>query len=305
MRFRFVLLLALSVSTWSQVVPTGVILVKGAWSSASDSTTPLPEGGRVTNNIFVNQYFGMTYALPPGWTEKYEGPPPSDSGHYVLAQIDGVKGSTGSVLITAQDMFFTPLPVTNIADFIRYSEAHLQAADYEVDISPMQMKIANHSFGLFEYWSPAVGLHWYVLATEIRCHVVQFVLASRDVKLLKSLIRDMDKIKLENEYATPVCVKDYARDENVITRVNPIVAEQKNNPIPIRIIIGKDGKIKHIHFLSVFPGQAKAITDAMKQWKFKRYLRDGQPAEVETGIMFGRSATSDRTASIAGDAATE
>jgi len=46
-------------------VPTGVILVKGAWSSASDSVTPLPEGGNVTNNIFSNHYFGMTYALPP------------------------------------------------------------------------------------------------------------------------------------------------------------------------------------------------------------------------------------------------
>ncbi|MFZ1053200.1 MAG: hypothetical protein WAN41_21155, partial [Candidatus Sulfotelmatobacter sp.] len=46
-------------------VPQGVILVKGAWSSASDSATPLPEGGNVTNNVFSDQYFGMTYAVPP------------------------------------------------------------------------------------------------------------------------------------------------------------------------------------------------------------------------------------------------
>src|SRR3982074_665081 len=49
-------------------VPAGVILVKGAWSSASDSVTPLPEGGSVTSNVFSNQYFGVTYALPPDWT---------------------------------------------------------------------------------------------------------------------------------------------------------------------------------------------------------------------------------------------
>src|SRR5208282_916243 len=52
-------------------VPTGVILVKGAWSSASDSVTPVPEGGSVTGNVFTDQYFGMTYALPPDWEEKY------------------------------------------------------------------------------------------------------------------------------------------------------------------------------------------------------------------------------------------
>src|ERR1700761_7512197 len=68
-------------------VPAGVILVKGAWSSASDSVTPVPEGGSVTNDLFRDAYFGMTYALPKDWEEKYKGPPPSDSGRYVLAQI--------------------------------------------------------------------------------------------------------------------------------------------------------------------------------------------------------------------------
>ena len=87
----------------------------------------------------------------------------------------------------------------------------------------------------------------------------------------------------------PVCIKDYARDENVIARVDPVFTEHRFNPVPVRIIIDKEGKVKHIHFLSAFPDQAKAITDALKQWKFKPYLRDGQPVEVETGIMFGRA----------------
>jgi hypothetical protein len=98
-------------------VPAGVILVKGAWSSASDSVTPVPEGGNVSNNIFREAYFGMTYTLPTDWTEKYKGPPPSDSGRYVLAQIrpaDTFKGAArGSILITADDLFFTTQPVAN------------------------------------------------------------------------------------------------------------------------------------------------------------------------------------------------
>ena len=68
-------------------------------------------------------------------------------------------------------------------------------------------------------------------------------------------------------------------------------------------VIDKEGKVKHIHFLSAFPDQAKAITDAMGQWKFKRHLRDGQPVEVETGIMFGRA--SYPTAHRSGESATE
>ena len=87
--FLIVLALFVSLLTWGQSapknggdfsnnvqpltkVPEGVVLVKGAWSSASDSVTPVPEGGNVTNNVFRDQYFGMTYALPKDWTEKYK-----------------------------------------------------------------------------------------------------------------------------------------------------------------------------------------------------------------------------------------
>jgi hypothetical protein len=86
----------------------------------------------------------------------------------------------------------------------------------------------------------------------------------------------------------PVCIKGYASGENVIERVDPILTERRFNPVPVRIIIDKTGKVKHIHFLSAFPEQAKGITDALLKWRFRPYLRDGQPVEVETGIMFGR-----------------
>jgi hypothetical protein len=85
----------------------------------------------------------------------------------------------------------------------------------------------------------------------------------------------------------PVCIKDYADSGNLITRVDPVFTEHRFNAVPVRIIIDKEGKVKHIHFLSAFPDQAKAITDAFKQWKFKPYMRDRRPVEVETGIMFG------------------
>jgi hypothetical protein len=111
------------------------------------------------------------------------------------------------------------------------------------------------------------------------------------------LITDMNKIELPTEAsptagadgAAPVCIKDYARDENLITRVDPIFTEHRFNSVPVRIIIDKNGKVEHIHFLSAFPDQSKAITDALAQWKFKPYLQGGKPVEVETGIMFGRS----------------
>jgi hypothetical protein len=282
-------------------VPSGVILVKGAWSSASDSVTPVPEGGNVTGNVFTNEYFGITFALPADWTQKYQGPPPSEAGRYVLAQIrpaDTYKGrSQGNILVAAQDMFFTPLPTANALELTAYERDNLQS-DYKLERPPSETNIAGRPFAFFGYWSPAAELHWYILATEIRCHAVEFIMTSQDTKLLDNLVAGMNRMKLPAEAnpaggegggAVPVCIKDYAKDENLIARVDPILTEHRFNAVPVRIIIDESGTVKFIHFLSAFPDQEKAITDALLQWKFKPYLKDGQPIEVETGIMFGRS----------------
>src|SRR6267154_3238044 len=285
----------------AKMLPTEIILAKGAWSSASDSVTPLPEGTRVNKNIYSNAYFGFTYALSPDWTEKYSGPPPSDSGYYVLAQLppaDTFKGtSRGSILITAQDMFFTLTPAKNALELTNYTKDNL-IPDYKVERPPALVRIGNHSFVRFDYGSPVADLHWYVLATQIRCHMVQFVFTSRDTELLESLIQEMGKMTVPVEAGpisgrgggeVPVCIKDYAQGENVLERIDPVITERRFNPVPVRIIIDKEGKVKHVHFLSAFPDQAKAITDALFQWRFRPYLRDGKRVEVETGIMFGRA----------------
>jgi hypothetical protein len=285
-------------------VPSGVILVKGAWSSASDSVTPVPEGARVANGIFTDPYFGAAYALPRDWIEQYKGPPPSDHGLYVLAQLvpaDSAKeGRQGSILITAQDLFFTPAPTTTAKERVEYMKDHLQS-DYIVEIPSKQTNIGGRRFTFFAYWSPVAQLHWYVLATEIRCHIFEIVLSGRNTNLLNLLMLGLNRMKLpgadtptaeSGDGDAPVCIYDYARDENIVTRLNPVLTEHKYNPVPVRIVIDREGLVKHIHFLSAFPDQAKAITDALNQWKFKPYRRDGQPVEVETGILFGRARAS-------------
>jgi hypothetical protein len=282
-------------------VPSGVILVKGAWASASDSVTPVPEGGRVTGQSFINDYFGLTFPLPADWTQKFQGPPPSESGAYVLAQLrpaDSYHGpGRGNILITAQDLFFTPLPVANSLELSAYEKDNLLST-YRLERPPTATRIAGRPFTFFAYGAPAAEMHWYVLATEIRCHALEFVLSSRDTPLLESVVRDMNTMTLPAEAdprrgegggRVPICIKDYAQGDHLIAHVDPILTDHRFTAVPVRIIIDKRGKVRHIHFLSAFADQASAIADALHQWRFKPYLKDGQPVEVETGIMFGRA----------------
>jgi hypothetical protein len=286
-------------------LPTGAILVKGAWAGASDSVTPLPEGGSVVDGTYSNAYFGLSYTLSKHWTQRYSGPPPSDSGYYVLAQIEpadsGKSASQGHILVAAQDLFFSPTPADGAFQLIVHSIEHL-GADYRVERAPTEIRIANHSFVRYDYVSNAAGLHWHVLATDVRCHVVQIVFTERNSREIEKLIQGVNTLQLPLDAgptagadagagagAFPVCIKDFASPGSMVEGEDPTFVEQRFNSVPVRIIIDREGRVKHIHFLSAFPDQVKSITDALSRWRFRPYSVAGRPVEVETGIVFGRS----------------
>ena len=254
-------------------LPTGVILLPGAIPSASDSKTALPEAGTIRKNVYDNPYFGMTWAFPEQWGEEFKGPPPSDTGAYVLSNLTGGRAS---ILVTAQDSFFALTPPAAKVSLPSY---------YKLERDREELRIANAMFSRYDYMSPVAGLHWSVFATEIRCHVVQFVFMSQDPKVLEQLVENLKQITLRAGDDVPRCVADYVRPENVTYRVEPVLTDTKFNPIPVRIIIGKSGKVQHVHVISAFASQAQIVTDALMQWRFK-------PAdvEIETGILFGSQA---------------
>lgn len=48
--------------------------------------------------------------------------------------------------------------------------------------------------------------------------------------------------------------------------------------------ISKDGNITHIKVISGDSQLAKAAADAVKQWKYKPYLLNGEPLEIQTQV---------------------
>jgi len=260
-----------------QKLPVGVILIKGAEASASDHSTPLPEEGGVAQNVYRNRYLGLSYPLPSGWSEAFKGPPPSDRGNYVLVELTpspSFKGpAKGTVLVSAQDMFFALTPAGNAMEMVKLNREHLPEY-YAVERPPSEVTIAGRSFARFDYKSDVAELHWVVLATQVRCHAVQFIFISRDTKLLETLVDSVNAIALPDDAgatsgkgggAAPLCIADYAVASNVLTKVDPVLADRKYNPIPVRVIIDKNGRVRHVHVISAFPEQARSIADALRQ----------------------------------------
>src|SRR5215467_8855811 len=217
----------------AEKLPTNVILIKGAVASATDSSTPVPESGTMSEKTYINRYFDLSYLLPQSWHQRYMGPPPSDSGYYVLAQIEPTKelhgARTGTMLIAAQDLFFARNQVSNAQELVRFRKASLNTsgADYVLERQPSEVTIAGHTFYRMDYMSPAAELHWYTMTTEIRCHAIEFTLTSRDTSVLEILVKSIDQLAAVPVEAgtaapeTPVCIKDYASGSNVVHKVMP------------------------------------------------------------------------------------
>jgi protein TonB len=87
----------------------------------------------------------------------------------------------------------------------------------------------------------------------------------------------------------PVHVSSGVAAGNIVHRVAPrypaqVRALHIQGPVVLHAIIGKDGSIHNLSPVSGPPLLQTSAMDAVQQWKFKPYLLDGKPVDVETDI---------------------
>jgi len=101
--------------------------------------------------------------------------------------------------------------------------------------------------------------------------------------------------------STPVAVPKIATPQRVrvssgvqsgllIRKVNPAyppLARQARiqGVVLLQAQISKDGNIENLQLISGHPMLAPAAIEAVKQWKYKPYLLNGEPVEVETQVQ--------------------
>ena len=55
--------------------------------------------------------------------------------------------------------------------------------------------------------------------------------------------------------------------------------------VVLSVIISKDGDVRDVKLSSGHPALAQAAIDAVKQWRYKPYLLNGQAVEVDTQVQ--------------------
>jgi hypothetical protein len=251
----------------------------------------LPEQGAVAKGRYTNAYFDLSYPMPQQWTTGLDGPGPSETGYYVLSTLAPTDDLNGTILIAAQDTFFSIKSYSDVAAAaIDFRQAMSQIPAMTIDREPSKMRIADRDVWRVDF--SGVGLYRAMFVTEIRCHLVSFNLTTREPELLSDLAHTLDNVsyargKRAASDSFPVCDKSYASAENILKKVEPKdAAGPRFAPVPVRIIIDRDGMVKHIHVIHSSDEQRRSIEDALRQWKFKPPRANGRAVEMETGLTF-------------------
>jgi TonB family protein len=54
--------------------------------------------------------------------------------------------------------------------------------------------------------------------------------------------------------------------------------------VVLRVVTGESGDVKEVTIVSGDPALAQAAADSVKLWKYKPYMSEGSPAEMETQL---------------------
>jgi hypothetical protein len=261
---------------------------------AVTSATPDPQDGKVAGGAYTNAYFGLSYPLPEGFAEGLAGPDPSHSGYYVLGNFVAQHAGAGMILVAAQDTFFDEArrDLAEVASEMRNTMAQIDGMS--IDREPAEIVFGRRSASRqasHQASSPAwridfsgVGLYRAMILTEMRCHLVSITLTAPDPQARETLAGSLDHISLAAGRDPPVCIRNYATGDQLTRKVAPTDIAPSPMPIPARIIIGRDGGVRHVHVIRATDAQRKGIEQALQQWTFKPHTVNGRTVEVETGL---------------------
>ena len=86
-----------------------------------------------------------------------------------------------------------------------------------------------------------------------------------------------------------VVVKGEVMKKMLVHKVNPSYPSEARHPpvagtVKLHVVIGVDGGVKQVEFISGPTVFAKSSMDAVRKWKYKPPTANGQPVEADTTV---------------------
>lgn len=288
-----------------------------AAQEAKTAAPPKPASGSFDQNTYTNEFFGFSYPLTEEWTESSVARDNANApnGTYFLFMGDRHIGRRfmNRVVITADDASHYTMSLQEyVSKFahaqVRHGNELLRDA-YSVDLSGSHFYRADYKESF-----AGGALHKSFVCTEHNGFLLGWTFVAESEQELNDLVNTLQHISLwrHDTHQTekpantvlqtpppplpstkrPTRIRVSARvAEGILAQtVKPIYPDEaKKNHVQgmvvLKALLSQSGDVKDLTLISGDPLLAPAAIEAVKQWKYRPYLLNGQPIEVETQIL--------------------
>lgn len=272
------------------------------------------ENGAIANGTYTNECFGLSLRIPPGWelTSQVVGAGvrarhfPGDVLQLLAIEQHEETGPSSRIVVTAQG---AKDQTETVQDFVA------NAVHSQIKVSPQDNVMIRDTYAV-EYG----GKHFFrsdykhswnnhdtymaFVYTKFRGYFIGANLIAGSREGLGEAANSLEGISFQEDQVNSKCamlssgidlpervrVSQGVSTGLLINKVPPDYPADAREArvqgqVILQALIDKNGDVEKLTLVSGHPLLAPAAIEAVKQWKYKPYLLNGQPVKVETQIL--------------------
>jgi TonB family protein len=279
------------------LVHAAVLIVwLGALLSAQVSSNTPIEHSVVAENVYENPSFGIRWELPKDWTVAADRPLMPD--HVLIRLLPSAAGSPESVELTYRDEY-------------QWDEKTIQQMQNKGWESLPRSGYVTVGGGIparrFDYKSKATPTQYLTTLSGPRHgYTLSLIFIAGSGERVQELMKSIRTLRVwpdwppnaatdttpasQQSAATPrVRISQNVSQAFILYQPHPVYSPAARKAhvegsVVLLAHIGTDGKVENLYIQSGNALLIPSAIEAISQWKYKPYLLDGKPAEVETQI---------------------
>jgi TonB family protein len=277
------------------------------------SKEPGPEHGTIVGNTYANESLGFLFPIPDGWqvnrdtvgAEREGEAERTPGGGLELLVLDQhlTRPFRNRIVVTALDATLTSLTTKEYVSKMVGVQVARDGRKLVRDATDVE--IAGKQFYRSDYVQPVPGgaLAEAFVCTKFRGYYLGWTFVAGSPEELEELVNSLQRLSFRDESKPIVVVVPPASSQLplhvrvsqgvstglLVTKVQPRYPDDAKQAriqgwVVLKAEIDKNGDVEDVSLVSGHPTLAPAAIEAVKQWKYKPYLLNGQPVAVETQV---------------------
>jgi TonB family protein len=296
-------------------------LLAGAQNAATAASKPGPEDGTIVSNTYANEFLGFWFPLPDGWQVNRESAGTGRAGEAKRAPGGGLEllvidQHTGRpfrnrIVVTVLDS--TGMSVTTQEYVSKFVGVQIARDGRELVHDAIDVELAGKHFFRADYKQPVPGgaLSEAFVCTKLSGYLLGWTFVAGSPEELEGLVNSLQRLSFRDESvplfgiigSLPPAVPGSARpklpsrirvsrrvsESLLIKKIEPDYPESaRQNRVEGSVVLGgvidKNGDVEQLSVVSGPPLLVPAALEAVRQWKYKPYLLQGEPLAMQTQI---------------------